>query len=89
MTPDLFGNRPLPTPLGGPGINPYAAGKKHYGAGRPMPNIGPVSDKLGYAIRDNETAAKKSAIRRRLAVQPQGDPNNIDYLGYMPGGGNY
>jgi hypothetical protein len=39
-------------PKGGGGFNPYAAGKKHYGAGRPMPTSGKIANKYGYAERD-------------------------------------
>lgn len=47
------------------GFNKFAAGRKIYGGGRPMPTIGPV-DKSGYRERD----AKKrvmAAAQRRLA----------------------
>jgi hypothetical protein len=56
------------------GFNPYAAGSKHYGGGRSMPNIGPTSDQLGYAERDNKAAARKRALLRRLGGQMSGDP---------------
>jgi hypothetical protein len=64
---DQFGNRKLPNkPPGFQGFNPYAAGVKHYGAGRSMPNIGPVRGMQGYNERDNKAKARKSAILRRL-----------------------
>ena len=53
-------------PQGGGGFNPYAAGKKHYGTGRPMPTVGKVRDRAGYTIRDNKAAARRDALLRRL-----------------------
>lgn len=53
-----------PAQAGG-GFNPYAAGKKHYGAGRPMPTVGRVQDKRGYGVRDGKAAARKEALMRR------------------------
>lgn len=89
--PNRFGNgQPLPNPtpgaIDGTGFNSYAGGKKVYGGGRPMPNIGPVSDLSGYAQRDNEARAKKAAIQRRLGGQMTGDPNNMNYNNYLFGG---
>ena len=55
-----------PAQAGG-GFNPYAAGKKHYGSGRPMPTVGKVTDRAGYTIRDNKAAARRDALMRRLA----------------------
>lgn len=64
---DRFGNKGLKQkPPGFKGFNSYAAGIKHYGAGRSMPNIGPVKNKQGYDERDNKAKARKSAILRRL-----------------------
>lgn len=90
-TPNRFGNgQPLPDPTPGAidnqGHNSYAAGRKVYGGGRPMPNIGAVSDLSGYAQRDNEALARKAAIQRRLGGQMTGDPNNINYQNYLMGG---
>ena len=51
---------------GGGGFNPYGAGKKHYGSGRPMPTVGKVTDRAGYTIRDNKAAARRDALIRRL-----------------------
>jgi len=45
------------------GFNKYAAGVKHYGAGRPMPTVGPV-DKLGYRERDAKKRVQAAALRR-------------------------
>ena len=53
-------------PQAGGGFNPYAAGKKHYGAGRPMPTVGRVKDKVGYGVRDGKAAARREAMLRRL-----------------------
>lgn len=54
-------------PRAGGGFNPYAAGKKHYGTGRPMPTVGKVTNKGGYTVRDNKAAARRDAMLRRLA----------------------
>ena len=51
-------------PRGGAGFNPYAAGNKVYGGGRPAPTYGAV-DKTGYAIRDGKAAARREALMRR------------------------
>jgi hypothetical protein len=51
---------------GGGGFNPYAAGKKHYGSGRPMPTVGRVADRAGYTKRDAKAAARREALLRRL-----------------------
>lgn len=53
-------------PQAGGGFNPYAAGKKHYGSGRPMPTVGKVKDKVGYGVRDGKAAARREAMVRRL-----------------------
>jgi hypothetical protein len=76
---DQFGNKRVPNkPPGFKSYNPYAAGKKVYGGGRSMPNIGAVSGlgKMGYAERDNEAGARKRAILRRLKGQSSGNPMN-------------
>lgn len=51
--------------LGGAGFNPYAAGKKVYGSGRPMPTVGKVVNKVGYGQRDAKAAARLDALKRR------------------------
>lgn len=51
------------------GFNPYAAGKKKYGAGRPMPTTGKVTDKAGYTERDAKAKARKEALIRRASGQ--------------------
>jgi hypothetical protein len=53
-------------PKAGGGFNPYAAGKKHYGSGRPMPTVGRVSDRAGYKERDVKAAARRDALMRRI-----------------------
>jgi hypothetical protein len=55
-----------PAKAGG-GFNAYAAGKKHYGTGRPMPTVGKVRNRAGYTIRDNKAAARRDALLRRLS----------------------
>lgn len=48
-------------------FNKFAAGAKHYGTGRSMPNIGKTANKTGYAQRDAQAAARKNALLRRSA----------------------
>lgn len=83
---DLFGNRRIPNPPPGKGFNSYAAGKKHYGAGRSMPNIGPVRHMLGYRERDNKAKARKSAILRRMESQRSGNFMSPSILSGNSGG---
>lgn len=85
---DAFGNKrvPNPPPTGTAYTNDYAAGKKHYGGGRSMPNIGPVSDMLGYAVRDRKRSTMQNAILKRLKAQDTGNPMAFDYLNYIGGG---
>lgn len=90
MIVDLFGNNRVPTPpvAGNSLTSNYSAGTKRYGAGRSMPNIGPVSDLLGYAQRDNENQARRNALLRRLRAQDTGNPMNLGYLNYATGVNN-
>lgn len=77
---DAFGNQRAPNkPPGFRGFNSFAAGRKVYGGGRSMPNIGPVSGqgKLGYSQRDNQARARKNAILRRLSGQMSGSPSKV------------
>lgn len=84
---DLLGNKQSPTQSPGmKAFNPYAAGNKRYGAGRSMPNIGPVSHPQGYAERDNKAQARKSAILRRMKATGTGNPMDKDILGYSSRG---
>lgn len=88
MIVDLFGNNRVPTPGGVNsigGFNSYAAGNKQYGAGRSMPNIGPVMNTLGYSQRDNEAEARKNAILRRLQGTFSGNPMNSGIQNYTTG----
>ena len=62
---------------GGGGFNPYAAGNKHYGGGRSFPNMG-ASDKQGYAKRDNEAAARRNALLRRMQQEQAGNYRSPD-----------
>jgi hypothetical protein len=57
-------------PQGGGGFNPYSAGKKRYGSGRPMPTVGKVTDKAGYNERDAKMKARKEALIRRASSRP-------------------
>lgn len=88
-TVDNFGNKRVPDPA--PGVSGavarYAAGKKSYGAGRPMPNIGPVAHPAGYSERDNKAKAKRAALIRRLKGQQTGNPMNKAVMGGTSGGG--
>lgn len=84
---DWFGNKQ--TPNAAPGMkafNPYAAGNKRYGAGRPMPNIGPVAHPQGYNERDNKAQARKNAILRRMKGAGSGNPMNQSVTGYSTKG---
>lgn len=60
-------------------MNPYSAGNKIYGGGRSFPTSGPV-DKMGYAERDRVSAARRSAIVRRLKANSKGDYASADSL---------
>ena len=42
-----------------------AAGKKHYGTGRTMPNIGKTANMAGYGERDAKAKARREALFRR------------------------
>jgi hypothetical protein len=80
---DSFGNKRVPNkPPGFKGFNSYAAGKKVYGGGRSMPNIGRVSGsgQMGYNERDNKSRAMKSAVLRRLKGQMSGSPMSPDIM---------
>lgn len=52
-------------PQGGAGFEALSAGSKTYGGGRPMPNLGKVQNKAGYAMRDGKMAARRNALMRR------------------------
>jgi hypothetical protein len=85
---DSFGNGRVPDPTytGSGGFNAYAAGRKHYGGGRHAPNIGPVQNLLGYAVRDNKRSAMQNAILARMKSQDKGNPMAFPYLNYLGGG---
>lgn len=51
---------------GGGGFNSFAAGKKHYGAGRSAPNVGKTANTVGYGKRDAAAANRLDALQRRL-----------------------
>jgi hypothetical protein len=59
-----------PTPVGGAGFNPFAAGKKVYGRGTPAPNIGPVGAAgiPGYQKREQMNKLRRQAIINRGRV---------------------
>ena len=78
---NAFGSGRVPNkPPGFKGFNPYSAGRKVYGGGRSMPNIGPVQNRKGYSERDNKAAARKKALLRRLGGQMSGSPMNPKIL---------
>lgn len=80
---DLFGNRTVPTQSPGmKAFNPYAAGNKGYGSGRPMPTIGPVASPQGYDERDNRAQARQNAIMRRMKGANKGNPSSSGVAGY-------
>ena len=54
-----------PAKAGG-GFNAYAAGAKHYGAGRSMPTVGKIANKSGYKERDVKASARRDALLRRM-----------------------
>lgn len=84
---DMFGNKKVPPPAPGQqAFNPYAAGAKHYGAGRSMPNLGPVAGTQGYSERDNRAEARKNAIMRRMKGASTGNPMNSSVMGYTSSG---
>lgn len=86
-TVDWLGNKQGPGSAPGmKAFNPYAAGNKRYGAGRSMPNIGPVAHPQGYAERDNKAQARKNAIMRRMKGTSKGNPSNPDVTGYSTKG---
>jgi hypothetical protein len=67
----------------GGGFNPYAAGEKQYGiTGRNQATQGPVSaqGQQGYAQRDQEQNARKSAVLKRMQAAQNGNYMSSDYL---------
>lgn len=48
--------------------NPYAVGRKVYGAGRDAPNVGPTlaQGAIGYAERDAAAKTRRNAVLRRM-----------------------
>lgn len=64
----------------GGGFNPYTAGNKSYGGGRPMPTIGPV-DPLGYRQRDASLQARRNAMLRQIQALQQGNTFSPQFLG--------
>lgn len=63
-------------------FNPYGAGNKVYGSGRPMPTIGPV-DKAGYRQRDRMAKARRDAMLRRMRAQLSGNNMSPDVRRYQ------
>lgn len=69
----------MPTIKKPDGFNPYAAGNKSYGGGRPMPTVGAV-DKTGYAVRDRLTKTRRNALLRRMKATNAKNYMSSDYL---------
>lgn len=63
----------------GGGFNPFAAGNKHYGGGRPMPNLG-ANDPRGYRERDLKLQARRNALLRKMQAEHQGNYLSPDSL---------
>lgn len=64
--PGNAGNiRTMPVASPSQKVADYATGKRHYGTGRSMPNVGKTPNKIGYAQRDVLAAARKQALLRR------------------------
>ena len=64
-------------PVGGSGFNPYAAGRKQYGA---SPNRGPMRDKSPFQERDRNAMNLRNAMLKRLQARSQGrfmTPENL------------
>lgn len=60
-------------------IVPYAVGNRVYSGGRSNPTSGPV-DKLGYKERDAKSAARRSAVLRRMKALQSGKFASADAL---------
>lgn len=50
------------------GFNPFAAGNKAYGGGRPFPTKGPVNP-VGHNARDRKQAVQKAAMSKLAALK--------------------
>lgn len=70
-------------------FNPYGAGQKVYGSGRPMPNIGPTSSPEGYRTRDLQAKARRQAMLQRLKAAQSGNYKSAAYLRPQQGMQNY
>lgn len=63
------------------GFQPYAAGNKRYGAaGRDAPNLGPTTNREGYAQRDREAAARRNIMLQRLKQMQSGSLMRPEYM---------
>lgn len=65
---------------GSSGFQPYAAGNKIYGGGRPMPNLGPVTDTQGYVERDLRLKTLRENMLKRMQASQQGRFMSPEYL---------
>jgi hypothetical protein len=61
-------------------FNPYAAGNKIYGGGRPHPTQGPV-DPMGYKERDgNKRPVAQNAAQRKLQAMKRKNFFSADFM---------
>lgn len=61
-------------------FNPYGVGNKTYGTGRSAPNVGPVSDKSGYRMRDQQARMRRNALLKRMQKGQRGQYMSSDWL---------
>lgn len=69
------------------GFQPYAAGDKRYGAsGRSAPNIGPTTNREGYAERDRQAKMRRALMLKKMKAIQGGRMMSPEYLkNYQPG----
>lgn len=61
-------------------FNPYGAGNKVYGGARNAPNVGPVADKSGYRMRDQQARLRRNALLKRMQKGQRGQYMSSDWL---------
>lgn len=62
-------------------FQPYSAGTKRYGAsGRDAPNIGPTTNREGYAERDRLAKVRRDLMLRRMRATQSGNFMDPAYL---------
>jgi hypothetical protein len=63
----------------------YAAGNKRYGpSGSMAPNVGPTSDRAGYAARDARANSLRNAALRKLKANNSNNFASADSLRPLP-----